>query len=946
MASINPEGSSPSQLESKKRMIRYYLEQTLQMYQLDAESGFHLEFNLHGMLQDPEIEGDSFVILDRTTNRLRIPKFEEPNFQSVKDATLMWLFEVTNISRSPSSGRAIFFEAIEELTIRDDDAIEKLEEKFDMPLCKIMELNVRVLMVENCENAHLQPMIVRFSNTVLVHDMNSKDEMKNYIGRWAQLHQDSNVEGIAENERECRRQIPIWFKEISDVYNLHPQIHALSGEQFTIYVHECSTIGFTEGIVSIPMLQSKRELKLQLLFKLFSNTKVKKTSECTTWFQQILMADNEILYCIEELTSLKYEKLKRFSIRETIALPNMNAPDVKILSSIRTLLIPQVFNSDELQSLLKNWIALSHEPQRTISAASCSSLDLNDHPLPEGWEVRTDSNGRPFYINHTDRYTQSERPTDSTELGQMTETAMTNLFQSRSISNPTGNDIDDGVEDMPEVEDWLAIFRGETNANSESVSPSAPPEEIIDEESQMTTVYMPEIMNYELSLIQRGENENRIGLPDEDDGASEPLPPGWEMRRKPSGRIFFINHSDKTTTWIDPRTESVSKLQEVEERSPNSTFRPLPDGWEERETDSGNIFYVDHENKITTWQDPRLNTPDNSEEVPIYSKSYKEKYRMFLKTLTTLKSSSSKRFEIPVRRPNLLQDSLEAVMADPGILRNRLWIKFEGESGLDYGGVSREWFSLVSKEIFNPYYGLFEYSASDNYTLQINPNSALCIENHLRYFHFIGRIAGMAVFHKRLLDGFFIQPFYKMMLYEPVTLRDMEQVDIEYYNSLKWIKENDPACLELTFVAESEVFGQIVENQLKPGGANIPVNNENKLEYIDLVIKERFNSRIKSQMESFLEGFNNVIPLKKLKMFDAGELELLLGGVGSINVDDWRKNTLYKGGYHEDHQVICWFWNLVTTFGDEMRSRLLQFTTGTSRVPMNGFKVKIYQNFY
>lgn len=71
----------------------------------------------------------------------------------------------------------------------------------------------------------------------------------------------------------------------------------------------------------------------------------------------------------------------------------------------------------------------------------------------------------------------------------------------------------------------------------------------------------------------------------------------------------------------------------------------------------------------------------------------------------------------------------------------------------DYGGLAREWFFLLSKEMFNPYYGLFEYSAMDNYTLQINPNSGVCNEEHLNYFKFIGRVAGMAVYHGKLLDG-------------------------------------------------------------------------------------------------------------------------------------------------------------------------------------------------
>jgi len=240
--------------------------------------------------------------------------------------------------------------------------------------------------------------------------------------------------------------------------------------------------------------------------------------------------------------------------------------------------------------------------------------------------------------------------------------------------------------------------------------------------------------------------------------------------------------------------------------------------------------------------------------------------------------------------------------------------------------------------MFNPYYGLFEYSATDNYTLQINPNSGVCNEDHLSYFKFIGRVAGMAVFHGKLLDGFFIRPFYKMMLGKQIELKDMESVDTEYYNSLLWIKENDPAELELPFQIDEESFGQTVSIELRPGGKEIKVTNENKEEYIQKVIEWRFINRVKKQMDEFLSGFAEIVPQNLLKIFDEGELELLMCGIGSIDVKDWKKNTTYKGDYHPNHIVIQWFWRVVLSFNNEMRSRLLQFVTGTSRVPMNGFK--------
>ncbi len=272
------------------------------------------------------------------------------------------------------------------------------------------------------------------------------------------------------------------------------------------------------------------------------------------------------------------------------------------------------------------------------------------------------------------------------------------------------------------------------------------------------------------------------------------------------------------------------------------------------------------------------------------------------------------------------------------ILKTKLWIEFDGEVGLDYGGLAREWFYLLSKEMFNPYYGLFEYSATDNYTLQINPYSGVCNEDHLSYFKFIGRVAGMAVYHGKLLDGFFIRPFYKMMLDKPIVLKDMESVDTEYHNSLQWIKENDPTELDLTFQVDEEHFGTTFTRELKPDGAKVAVTDESKHEYIQQVIQWRFVSRVRDQMEAFKQGFNELVALHLIKIFDEGELELLMCGIGSIDVRDWKQNTVYKGDYHPNHIVVQWFWRVVLSFNNEMRSRLLQFVTGTSRVPMNGFK--------
>lgn len=99
---------------------------------------------------------------------------------------------------------------------------------------------------------------------------------------------------------------------------------------------------------------------------------------------------------------------------------------------------------------------------------------------------------------------------------------------------------------------------------------------------------------------------------------------------------------------------------------------------------------------------------------------------------------------------------------------------------------AREFFFLLSHEMFNPFYCLFEYSAHDNYTLQINPHSGINPE-HLNYFKFIGRVVGLAIFHRRFLDAFFIGAFYKMVLRKKVSLADMEGVDADFHKSLTWM---------------------------------------------------------------------------------------------------------------------------------------------------------------
>uniref|UniRef100_A0A8C2ETC4 HECT-type E3 ubiquitin transferase n=1 Tax=Cyprinus carpio TaxID=7962 RepID=A0A8C2ETC4_CYPCA len=323
-----------------------------------------------------------------------------------------------------------------------------------------------------------------------------------------------------------------------------------------------------------------------------------------------------------------------------------------------------------------------------------------------------------------------------------------------------------------------------------------------------------------------------------------------------------------------------------------------------------------------------------------YRRDFEAKLRNFYRKLEAKGYGQGPgKIKLIVRRDHLLEGTFNQVMAysRKELQRNKLYITFVGEEGLDYSGPSREFYFLLSQELFNPYYGLFEYSANDTYTVQISPMSAF-VENHLEWFRFSGRILGLALIHQYLLDAFFTRPFYKALLRLATDLSDLEYLDEEFHQSLQWMKDNDITdVLDLTFTVNEEVFGQVTERELKSGGTNVQVTEKNKKEYIERMVKWRVERGVVQQTQALVRGFYEVVDSRLVSVFDARELELVIAGTAEIDLNDWRNNTEYRGGYHDGHIVIRWFWGAVERFNNEQRLRLLQFVTGTSSVPYEGF---------
>ncbi|CAL1528834.1 unnamed protein product [Lymnaea stagnalis] len=315
------------------------------------------------------------------------------------------------------------------------------------------------------------------------------------------------------------------------------------------------------------------------------------------------------------------------------------------------------------------------------------------------------------------------------------------------------------------------------------------------------------------------------------------------------------------------------------------------------------------------------------------------KRRYFRQELERM-NEGARREDLPVhvRRSHVFEDSFrELFRRTPEEWKQRFYIVFEGEEGQDAGGLLREWYIIISHEIFNQNYALFLTSPGDRVTYSINPSSH-CNSNHLSYFKFVGRIIAKAVYDNKLLDCYFTRSFYKHMLGLAVKYTDMESEDYAFYQGLVFLLENKVTDLgyDIFFSTEIQEFGVTETRELITNGSNVLVTDENKREYVKLVCQMKMTGAIRQQLNSFLEGFYDIIPKKLVSIFTEQELELLISGLPTIDIDDLKANTEYHK-YQATSLQIQWFWRALRSFDQAERANFLQFVTGTSKVPLGGF---------
>ena len=348
-----------------------------------------------------------------------------------------------------------------------------------------------------------------------------------------------------------------------------------------------------------------------------------------------------------------------------------------------------------------------------------------------------------YFVDHVNRKTQWTHPAENV---QQTATRRVNNENRYNARYMPGQDDDDAVSDAlrgpvtPPEDDFSALNMNSARPNSLPTIPMIPvdtnalpypvPSMLTPTSALSTTPTRSPTLTPKNSVLKRvgqetfGKPISRQGSIDEStavdineiDKRFGKLGEPWEAKKQPNtGRCYYVNHRTKTSQWEDPRTFGLEL-----------TLRP-PDGWQATTASDGTRYFINHTTKRTSW-DPwqAENVPKKEDVYTRKAMSYMDKYSMFTRMCGF--NSPEGHLKVPLKRERIFQSSFQYFMQDilkgkdkdakirhPGDYRKRLFIQFGNEEGLDYGGVSREFFySVVSQNtIFAPFLQYFHHNVKN-----------------------------------------------------------------------------------------------------------------------------------------------------------------------------------------------------------------------------------------
>ncbi|XP_064567178.1 probable E3 ubiquitin-protein ligase HERC4 [Zonotrichia leucophrys gambelii] len=285
-----------------------------------------------------------------------------------------------------------------------------------------------------------------------------------------------------------------------------------------------------------------------------------------------------------------------------------------------------------------------------------------------------------------------------------------------------------------------------------------------------------------------------------------------------------------------------------------------------------------------------------------------------------------------VRRECLLQDIWENLKsASNQDFRKMLKVSFVGEEGMDGGAVSQELFSVAARTLCQPSTITFCRFTSG---LVWFPRQAPSCEDE-DIFLLIGTLCGMALFNQRTMPLPFPRALYKKLLGLAPTLEDLEELLPTLGRNLRRTLNGESDDSDLNFTIMEEDSTDIFE--LKENGANIPVTEDNRKEYVDLYVNYKFNKSVQKPFEDFMQGFLRGCPARNWKIFFPEELQVLLQGQPTFDWHLLEKNVRYTQ-YTESDQTIRNFWAVFHELPEEKKKMFLVFLSGSDRISGYGLE--------
>lgn len=308
---------------------------------------------------------------------------------------------------------------------------------------------------------------------------------------------------------------------------------------------------------------------------------------------------------------------------------------------------------------------------------------------------------------------------------------------------------------------------------------------------------------------------------------------------------------------------------------------------------------------------------------------------------------------LKIRRKQILEDTWGALYDRPvsELLAPTMTVSFEGEKGIDMGGPTREWFDFVALRLAegaSDVRGSSLLATAPDRTLIPRPIAGPTEEvsqgKKERYSELmaLGKFIALAIYRDRPLPLSFSLIACKHFLEVPVGLDDVRRLDPDFFRlrvaqvmKRGGLTEMQEALGEPLYFLSAPTELRPEPAELKPGGAQIIVTEENKAEYVQLLCEAYLCGDIRRELQCLLQGFWLLFPRELLRQCKVTprDLSVMISGIANLDPEEWRKHCERQGG----GQVHEWFWQFVQQLDAERRCMLLQFTTGSSRLPPGGF---------